>query len=278
LFPNFVSSKATEQKQTKMNDYFGKIELRRIENTEPNATAIGLLHAQFVHYPDCQQLIMWLPEYGKQDYGHLRLIDLTRQTIIEDCLVSERVGGSVQILWNTLELAPSDYKLEIDHPKGGQHVLYFTKYEVGKEPVVKVPEPNFYKDPMSEAELNGTLFPVYRDGFGKEIPNEDQILREKLQRDLINKFSRRLEYEGSYRDGIITYIEGDLRLTFYHEMYGGKYHMGINIPTEARWEAITKTPLSRRDDILDFLAKTVQREQASTWKYEIRETDIAYYS
>jgi hypothetical protein len=261
-----------------MNDYFGKIELGTIENTGANAAAIGILKAQFVHYPDCQQLSIWLPEYGGRDYGHLRIIDLTRQTVIEYYPVTERLSGSIKLLWDTLPFMPSDYKLEIDHPKGGQHVLYFTKYEVGKESVVEMPKPNFYKDPMSEAELNGTLFPIYRDGFGNIIPNEDLIIREKVQRELINKFTQRLEYKGSYRGGTITYIEGDLRIDFYHEMYGGKYHFGIDIPTQANWEKQTKTPLSRRDDILDFLAKTVQREKASTWQYEIRETDIAYYS
>ena len=60
-------------------------------------------------------------------------------------------------------------------------------------------------------------------------------------------------------------------------MYGGKYHFGIDIPTESQWEAQTKTPLSRRQEIIEFLAETVQREQAASWQYEIRDTDIAYY-
>jgi hypothetical protein len=68
-----------------------------------------------------------------------------------------------------------------------------------------------------------------------------------------------------------------LRIEFYHEMYGGGYHMGIDIPTENQWEKQTNTPLSKRQEILEFLAKTVQREQAPSWKYEIRETDIAFY-
>ena len=121
------------------------------------------------------------------------------------------------------------------------------------------------------------MWKVYTDGFGNPMPNEDAIIREKAFRDLTAQFSRHLEYEGTFRGGTITYIEGDLRIPFSHEMYGGKYHFGIDIPSKSQWEARTKTPLSRRQEIIEFLAETVQREQASSWQYEIRETDIAYY-
>ena len=59
-----------------MESYYGQIKLGDIVNTGDNAKDIGLLTARFVHYPDCQQLIVWLPEYGGRGYGTLRLVAL----------------------------------------------------------------------------------------------------------------------------------------------------------------------------------------------------------
>lgn len=261
-----------------MKQYFGKIELGKIENTGDNAQAIGELKARFVHYPDCQQLTIWLPQYGWHGYGAIRLIDLTKQQIIDERPVTERLNGGIQILWDTLPIAPSDYCIEIDHPKGGKHVLYLTKFVFKKEKRVKVVLPKTRTQKTKTDSFTVEAPPQYRDGFGNIIPNEDEIIRTKAMKDLVAKFTRHLKYEGNFRGGTITYIEGDIRISFNHEMYGGKYHFGIDIPSESQWEAQTNTPLSRRDDIITFLAKTVQREQASSWQYEIRETDIAYFS
>jgi len=120
-------------------------------------------------------------------------------------------------------------------------------------------------------------FPVYKDGLGNIIPNDDAIIREKAMKELTKLFSRRIEFEGSFRAGTVTYIEGELRISFYHEMYGGKYHFGVEIPTEAQWEKQTNTPLNRRQEIIEFVAQTVKQKQAPSWNYEIRENDIAFY-
>jgi hypothetical protein len=179
---------------------------------------------------------------------------------------------------------------EIEHPKGGKHCLYFKKWKVGafvpKDKIVEMPmataeNPSLAtfllpkKEPKTE--IRDTMWAVFRDGFGNLIPNEDAQIRANALENLTNQFSRRIEFEGTYRSGYVTYIEGTIRIRFLHEMYGGKYHFGIGIPSESQWEAHTNTPLSRRQEIVEFLAKTVQREQASSWQYEIRETDIAYY-
>lgn len=270
----------------------GIIEITKIKNIGDNAAQIGTLTARFVRYSGCQQLSVWLPEYGGNGYGKLRIKDTKSNTIIEEQAVSDKINGSVLMTWDTLHWLPSAYCLEIEHSKGGKHCLYFNKLAEGeivpKDKIVEMPtatagNPSLAKALLPKKEpknkvITDSMWTVYRDGFGNIIPNEDRMIRDRAFEDLTVQFSRRIEFEGTYRSGYVTYIEGNIRIRFLHEMYGGKYHMGIDIPSESQWEAQTKTPLSRRDDILSFLAKTVQREQAPSWQYEIRETDIAYFS
>ena len=273
-----------------MKPYEGIIEITKIENTGDNAAQIGTLKARFVRYPGCQQLSVWLPEYGGQGYGTLRIINTKTGKIIEEQAVGDKINGSVLMTWDTLAWSPSAYHIYIEHPKGGNHCLYFNKLKQGeivpKDKIIEMPtasaeNPSLAIDllPKKEPEFTegDSLWKVYTDGFGNPIPNEDAVIRANAFKDLTAKFSRRIEFEGTYRSGYVTYIEGDIRIRFIHEMYGGKYHMGIEIPSKNQWEAQTKTPLSRRQDIIEFLAQTVQREQASSWQYEIRDTDIAYY-
>jgi hypothetical protein len=268
----------------------GIIEITKIENSGNNATEIGTLTARFVRYPGSQQLSVWLPEYGGFGYGKLRIVDMKTQALMEEQAVSDKINGSILMTWNTLEWPPSEYRMDIENPKGGYHILYFNKLEenavvpkgkIIEMPVAKAESPSLASSllPQKEPESSDTdtIWKVYTDGLGNPMPNEDAKIREKAFKALTAQFSRHLEYEGTFRGGTVTYVEGDLRIPFYHEMYGGKYHFGIDIPSKSQWEERTKTPLSRRQDIIEFLAETVQREQASSWQYEIRETDIAYY-
>jgi hypothetical protein len=118
---------------------------------------------------------------------------------------------------------------------------------------------------------------VYKDGFGNIIPDEDLILREKLNKELGRKFSRRVEYEGNLRDGSVIYIDSDTRIAFSNEMGGGNCMAFINIPTEDQWEAVTKTDLSRRKEILEYVAEVVRAQQASNCYFEIKENEIGFY-
>ncbi len=263
-----------------MKQYYGIIELGTIENVGENANQIDLITAQFVHYPDCQQLTIWLPQYGRQGYGNIRLINNRTKAIIDDKPVADRLNGSVQILWDTLEIAPSDYTIEIEHPKGGKHILPFKKYakgkKINKENPLLLPKQQQETPSLHDRDAS-TLWKTYTDGFGNTLPNEDLILREQVTKQLIAQFTRRIEYEGSFRAGYIIYIEGDLRLKFSHEMGGGNCKFYIDVPTESTWEVTTKTPLSKREDIVAFVARAVQSDHASNWQYEIREDSIYYY-
>jgi len=155
------------------------------------------------------------------------------------------------------------------------------KDKIVEMPVAKAKSPSLGKSlipkKVRKNNNNDSLWKVYTDGFGNPIPNEDRMIRDRVFEDLVTKFSRRIEFEGSYRSGYVTYIEGDLRIRFLHEMYGGEFKFGIEIPEESKWEEVTKVPLARRQEIIEWLAEAVQREQASTWQYIIREKDIAYF-
>lgn len=117
----------------------------------------------------------------------------------------------------------------------------------------------------------------YKDGFGNIIPNEDLIMREKLNKELERKFSRRIEYEGNLRSGSVIYLDVDTRIEFSNEMGGGNCLAFINIPAASQWEAATKTSLSRRQDILEYVATAVQAQQASNCYFEIKEDTISFF-
>ncbi|MBI5857426.1 MAG: hypothetical protein HZB42_07225 [Sphingobacteriales bacterium] len=118
---------------------------------------------------------------------------------------------------------------------------------------------------------------VYRDGFGNIIEDEDLKLREKLNKELMNKFSRRIEYEGTFRAGTIIYRDNESTIKFYHEMGGGNCMFYIDVPPESEWEKQTQTPLSRRKEILEYVAETVRVQQASNCYFEIKEKEIGFY-
>lgn len=229
---------------------------------------VGLLNAKFVRYPGCQQLILWLPQSGYENYGALRIFG-PNDALIEDQPVRSRLNGSVQILTDTFGWAPGDYRVEISHDDGWRHELRLRKLEEGVAPPAPPAPP---PEPRSEDPI------VYRDGFGKEIPNVDLEMREELNTRLVQRFNRRLEFEGNARAGVVIYIDGDTRIRFSHEMCIGRVNMSIDLPRAAHWEAHTGTPLSARDDIVEFVARETQRTQASTWDYEIHGDRIDFVS
>jgi len=87
----------------------------------------------------------------------------------------------------------------------------------------------------------------------------------------------RLEYQGSFRAGTITYVEGALAIPFRHAQGGHRCRFFIALPEVGEWERATGTPLARRDDIVDFVAETVRRQEAGSWRYEIGAARISYY-
>jgi hypothetical protein len=88
-----------------MKQYEGIIEISKIENTGTHADQIGTLSGRFVRYTGCQQLSVWLPEYGGHSYGKLQILDIRNGKVIEDGKVSDKISGSVLMTWDTLKLS-----------------------------------------------------------------------------------------------------------------------------------------------------------------------------
>lgn len=217
------------------------------------------LTAKFVHYPGSQQLILWPPQDGWSGYRTFRIRG-PRGEWVEDAEVTARLNGRVQILVDTHPWPPGDYLVEITHVEGWSHELTLTKLEEGVAP----PAPERPPAPPSDDKPI-----VYRDGSGKVLPNLDLEMRARELDRLAARFSRRLEFEGNFRAGTIVYIEGGIRIPFYHEMCGG-VHFSIDVPVAEKWEAATGRPLAERDDVIAFVAAETQRRQARTWNYVIR--------
>jgi len=262
-----------------VKSYFGIIEIVKINNKQTvfaeNKTDVEFIelkesNIRFVHYPDCQQLIIWLT-YPGREYGNMRLINNSKK-IVGEWPVADKLSGSIQILWDTLDIAPGQYSNEIDGNNGAQHFIDMEKFEEGV--VLKKNQP----DTIVKEDKEKSSVPIqYRDGFGNTIENEDLTLREKVNKDLTRRFFRHIEYVGNFRAGTIIYIDDEIRIEFYHEMGGGNCMFYIDIPTEEKWEAQTRTPLSARKEILEFVATTVQAQQASNCNYEIKSNEMGFY-
>lgn len=123
-----------------------------------------------------------------------------------------------------------------------------------------------------------TAFPVYRDGLGRPIPNEDEILRQAAYRELRRRFSRRVTCTSQGRGGTVVYQDSEHRVEFWHEVGGGPCKWWIDVPPPEAWEALTGLPLAERDELLQFVAEAVQRDQCPSWHYRIGRDAITYHA
>jgi hypothetical protein len=259
-----------------MDQYFGVIEILNVVNVCPSeindqgAENIMLMDdIRFVHYPDCQQLILWLPDYFKE-YLDAVIRNIEENKIIFDHKVENIISGSIQILIDTLFIYPGVYELNVKKKDGMVHKVFFKKYPEGQFPEMvetQVSQPvNLDSEPI-----------VYRDGFGNILPDEDLIMRQNIINKTIDKITRRLEYVSHGREGEVIYIEGEKSIRFLMEPGAYDCLFYLNIPAEADWEKTTNFPLSEREDIISFVAKETQRDQASSCDFKISENEIAYY-
>lgn len=261
-----------------MEQHYGELEILSISNTESASDTEEKLpemephHVRFVHYPDCQQLIIMLPVYGRE-YHTIKLVDNENGKLISERPVTDRLSGSIQLLWDTLEIAPGNYTIDISWKNGQSHMIGIQKYS---EEETKERKAAALANQMSDVSYPDSGPIIYKDGFGNILPNEDLEIREQAMQNIFRRFSKKLSYSGNFRDGTITYTDGEYTIDFYHEMGGGKCKMYIDIPTEEQWERRTKVPVSERKEILEFVAQRVLQDQAPSWKYEIR-SDIIYF-
>ncbi len=254
--------------------YFGIVELTGVQNWSLDGAASTIPdltdhEIKIVHYPTCQQLLLWLPDNG-WNYHNFTITKLDTEQTVLNCPVNHLLSGTIHLVLDTLFIPPGSYVLKIDHNNGLVHQINFKKYPEGEAPpVAKLPET------VVEADDNSPI--VYRDGFGNEMPNEDLLLREKVLDDLYNKFTRKVEYRSSGRSGEVIYHEGDRKITFYMEMGGGNCVFYLDVPGEKDWERRTGFRLDERDSIVEHVATMTGRDQASGCRYEIRDQEIVYY-
>lgn len=262
-----------------MELHYGEIEILSTSNSTAVPDATEILpempehYVRFVHYPDCQQLIIMLPSHGRA-YQTIKLLDAENNKVLDERPVTDRLNGSVQILWDTLKIHPGHFRIEIRWKNDQYHLIEFIKYTEEESKERKAIAQAYQVSDEAESD-SGPI--IYRDGFGNIIPNEDLEIREKAKANMMRHFSKKISYSGNFRGGTITYSDGVYSIDFYHEMGGGRCKMYIEIPTEETWERRTKVPISDRNEILEFVAQTVQRDQAPSWKYEIRRDVIYFY-
>lgn len=244
-----------------MQAWYGKISIEAMENfTSVQGDMMSADDLLFVHYPDCQQLSIWLPRPGS-GYGNLILRDAVLGSVLEEWPVADKLSGSVKILWDTVSLRPGQYMAEIMKEGKCQHRFRFTKYQEGEMEKAKpapAPVPEYEPGPI-----------IYRDGAGNIIPDEDLEMRKKALQQMENMFSRKLHYTSSGRSGTVTYSEGNRSLILYYELGGGDCIAIIDIPPENTWESSTGFPLDRRNDIILFVAERACADQAPHGHYQI---------
>ncbi len=221
-----------------------------------------LLTARVAQYPGCQQLQVWLPRPGWQGYDRLSL--QAGGEMLEEAPVGERLSGSVQLLFDTLAWPPGAYCLRIGHEEGWVHQLELCKLD-GPAPAPAPPPP----EPASETPIR------YRDGRGQPLPDEDLLLRLRLLERLQQRFARRVEMQGTARAGQLHYTEPGLHIAFDYEMGAQPCQMRVLLPSVAQWAAQTGCAPERREEILQFLAERLDRQQG--WRHEISERELSFY-
>ncbi|MFZ1255574.1 MAG: hypothetical protein WAR77_04435 [Saprospiraceae bacterium] len=266
-----------------MDQYFGVLEIRSISNiksTEQSTKShfdfkeMDSSNVQFVHYPDCQQLLIWLPNPGMQ-YGSFRILQKENQSSIDQFQVPDKLSGSIQIIIDSSFIPPGIFNIIIDHNTGNQHTIDFEKYATHEVPksendnIEIKPDNNLIKESINDRKR-------YQDGFGNPIMDDIDFRNEAIDK-LVRKFQRKLEYKSTGRAGTVTYVDGDIRISFEYDMGASPCMVYIMIPSEATWEAETKQALENRAEILEFVAITAQRDQASNCYFEIHDQEIAYY-
>lgn len=240
------------------------------------------LVARFVRYPGCQQLQLWLPQ---PDHNGARRVQVRRADglVVDDAALHERLSGPVQLLFDTLAWPPGAYQLTVDAAPG-QPAVALALHKWAADPPAAPPPADARVDAGgrgAHAGFGGSEpAPVYRDGLGRVLPDEAQRLRDTAWAQLQRRFSRQVRVHNQGRAGTVTYEERLpqlRRLHFAHEIAGGPWHWAVTVPTPARWQAETGLPLAERDELLRFVAESLQRSQGPHWAWTLTDDTIAFH-
>ena len=257
------------------DEYFGKCILTHVDNfmddTIVKATVakkfsgeVLFSGVQIIHYDDSQQLVFHMPEYA-WDAHDICLFDKVRQLEIFREPVRNKLSGSTMIMLDTLSYKPGFYSIKANWPNGWTHEIHFTKLIPG------FPHDEVYQHPKGnittvQTDNSYTLF----DAKNLEIINNEQQKKENL-----TSFStRRMEYQQDGRGGTMNYIGDNGHIVFDWELAAGNGVLIIFVKPPEFWETGTRTSLSERESILEFVAKSVISDKAPGCVYEIYDNFI----
>ncbi|MCF0050857.1 hypothetical protein LXM25_12360 [Dyadobacter sp. LJ53] len=266
-----------------VNSYFGKCLLTKVSNfykdpTKSEAEGIatnGVVEAekvQIIHYPDCQQLVFHMPKYA-YDAGSYQLIDDVTGAIMEDLQVKDRLNGGTMMLIDTLPYKPGSYTIEASWPDGWTHQIRFIKLDAAVPDPKSIRKSVHYQHPPGNVRMvqNDKAYRLF-DSNGVEMNNGIDL--DQFKKELIAKFGPVVTYSQDGRGGKIFYRDGPVSIDFDWEFAGGNAVVLFLVPEEKYWEIQTKTPLSRRDEILAFVANQVINDQAPGCRFEVYSNHI----
>jgi hypothetical protein len=75
-----------------------------------------------------------------------------------------------------------------------------------------------------------------------------------------------IHYSSDGRSGYVHYKSAEASFDMYYEFSGGNCVASIDIPSPETWKKHTGLPLSRRDEVLDFIGRQVVKDQTSGGK------------
>lgn len=253
--------------------YLGKVIVGAIMNFDiaeiPTKAPFTDRNYKVVFYPDCQQLILWMPESGHL-FDTMTITDEKENTLVYNRNIADILSGSVQIVLDTLPFAPGTYQLRVTRSGQPCFGLFFQKYPEGEEPQIT-------KNHVPEVESRDKEPIEYRDGMGNILPDEDLLLREKVLKKIRDSFISKIQYVSTGRDGYIIFNEDGKTARFEMEMGGGDCMFFILLPESIHWENNTGFLLADRDRIIEHIARMTQRDQAGGAEYKINEREIVYY-
>jgi hypothetical protein len=287
--------KKVRQPLEESGSHFGKCVLTKVSNfykdpardEREGIAANGIVNPEkvrVIHYPDCQQIVFHMPK-AAYDAGQYQLIDNVTNEILEDLEVRDRLNGSTMMLINTLLYKPGFYTIEASWPDGWTHQIRFIKFIEGF-PNVKSTNisPNVrLAIKGEECHLQSSYTPepasiqLPRDpetGFlAPRSFTSSSIRKQVVSTPVVSTPVVTYTQEG--RGGKIYYRDAGILIEFDWEFAGGNAVILFSIPEEKHWEAITKTPLSRREEILKFVANRVIADQAPGCRFEIYSNSIS---
>lgn len=227
----------------------GSLQVLACASTGPQVDVAAPL-ARVAQYADCVQLQLWLPVlHPAKDWQRMQLRNAQGRLLLDEAMDALLQAGN-RLLLDAAPWPAGVLRLEMSHRSGVQ-----VRVEL-----LRSATPATLSQPAPLAD-----------------PAEDLRLRDEHLERLARRFAWRLSYENEGRSGRVLFHELERHLAFAWEMTGDEAEpLVIDVPSPAEWERCTGRPLSQREEVLRFVAETAQREQARSWRAELRDEAIVF--